>query len=370
MGDLGQQEPALDAAVFELLRFEWDGEGRLEVEGLWTGIRGTRFVRPTLVTRGPEPRRLLAALDHKPWEPAEGKPWLAAFPWEGGEPDFSAAELSVAPGVEVELPAAGGRGVTLKGAAEMKRRPGKRVPGEPGEIDDGRAEALVKAARLERERDEAVEQRRALARELETLRQSQQEAVSAARVEEREAAAEALADGASLRARVEEQRTEAIALRDAAFRERDEALAARVHAEEARDRAEAERNQAQRDRDRAVKDAQRDRDRAVKDAQRDRDRAVKAAEQARDKAIADAERALAARAQAEAERDRAASERDLANKERDAVISAHERGLPLRPPQPRFGPAQAPRSAVDVWLARGVAAAILLILVLVVLTLF
>lgn len=359
MGDLGQQEPALDAAFFDLRRFEWDGDGRLEVEGLWSGVRGTRFVRPTLVIGGSEPRRLLATLDHKPWEPDEGSAWVAAFAWDGGKPDFDSAELSVAPGVEVELPAAGKPGARLTGAAEMKRRPGKRLPAEPGENGEGLAEALVKAARLERERDEAVEQRQAMARELEGLRQSQQEAVGAARVQEREIAAVALADGASLRTRVEEQRAEALELRDAAFRERDDALVARVHAEEERDRAQAER-----------KAALRDRDRAVKEAQRDRDRAVKAAERARDKAVADAERARAARDQAEAERERAASERDLACQERDALVSAHERGLPLRAPQPRFGPQQPVRTTVDVWLARGVAGAILAILVLVVLTLF
>ena len=33
---------------FELDRFQWAGEDRLEVEGRWFGVRGRRFVRPVL----------------------------------------------------------------------------------------------------------------------------------------------------------------------------------------------------------------------------------------------------------------------------------------------------------------------------------
>jgi len=363
MGDLGQQEPALDAAVFELTRFE-SSDGRLELEGVWSGVAGTRFMRPTLVVdSGGETHRLLATLEHKPWDAGEGSPWLASFPCDV---EVESAELTVAPGVDVELPAPSAPGKAPAAAARMKRRPGKRVPAPP----NGDGDVLVKLARIERERDEAVEQRRAIARELEELKQAREEALIAARAEEREAAALALGEGAKLRERVEEQRTEAFAQRDAAFAERDEALAARVLAEEAAREAAAAVKAAERDRDRAVKDAERDRDSAVKDADRDRDRAVKEAERDRDRAVADAERARAERDAAIAERDRAASERDLARQERDGLLSAHERGLPLRPPQPRFGPARSERSPVDVWIARGVAFAILVIFALVVLLLF
>ena len=353
MGDLGPQEPALDAAVFDLTRFE-AVHGRLELEGTWRGVGGTRFVRPTLIVEAAgETHRLLASLDHKPWEPADGAPWVAAFPCEVD--DVDAAELSVASEIEVELPAPTKPGKKPSGAAQMKRRPGKRVPAAP----NGDGDTLVRAARLERERDEAVEQRQALARELEALKQSLQETVSEARVQEREAAATALAEGAGLRSRVEEERAEALMLRDAAFRDRDAALAARVHAEEERAQAVAERKTAERERDKGVKEAERQRDRAVKEAERERDRAVKESAQAR-----------AERDEAVAERDRACAERDAARHELDALVSAHERGLPLREPQPRFGPAEPSRNAVDVWLARAVAGVILLILVLVVLSLF
>ena len=44
-------------------------KGTLIVEGRWSGVRGMRFLRPTLVVDG---RQVLATLEHKPWAPAEG----------------------------------------------------------------------------------------------------------------------------------------------------------------------------------------------------------------------------------------------------------------------------------------------------------
>ena len=345
MGDLGQQEPALDAAAFELARFEWNGDGLIELEGSWTGVRGTRFVRPTLmVAGGGETRRLLATLEHKPWEPRDGEPWRASFRWEGEPVEIESAELGVATGLDVELPAPSAAGAEPAGAARMKRAPGKRLPGTPEGDEDALATALVRAARLERERDEAVAARRELAREVEELRQAREQAVSEARASEREVAAGALAEGAELRARVEAQRAEAIALRDAAFAERDEARVAQVHAEEARRAAEAERKESQ--------------------------RAQKRAERDRDKALAEAERARAGRDEALGERERANAERDLARKEYDSLLSAHERGLPLREPQPRFRPEPPPRDPMDAWIARGVAGGIVAILLVVIALLF
>src|SRR3954469_22828099 len=42
---------------FELERFRWEGEERLEVSGRWFAVRGRRFVRPTLTLRGGGRRR-------------------------------------------------------------------------------------------------------------------------------------------------------------------------------------------------------------------------------------------------------------------------------------------------------------------------
>jgi hypothetical protein len=84
--------------TFELERLELD-RARLIVGGRWTGVRGIRFVRPTLVVGG---RQLLAALDHKPWPP-DRVPWLAAFPWDGDSLDLAGVTLEVAPSVRLSL---------------------------------------------------------------------------------------------------------------------------------------------------------------------------------------------------------------------------------------------------------------------------
>jgi hypothetical protein len=90
--------------TFELDSLEVVPEGRLEVTGRWYGIRGLRFVRPSLrVRRDGTEHRLLAVLDHKPWVADEDRTWVAAFPWEGGPVDASDVELAVAPSIAVEL---------------------------------------------------------------------------------------------------------------------------------------------------------------------------------------------------------------------------------------------------------------------------
>jgi len=98
-------QPAVAAAeiVFELDRFELV-DGRLRLTGRWFGVRGRRFVRPTLTPLGGrDVSRVLADLEHKPWAAEDGEPWEAAFPWErdGASAKF---ELSVAPDIVLELP--------------------------------------------------------------------------------------------------------------------------------------------------------------------------------------------------------------------------------------------------------------------------
>lgn len=90
---------------FELEQFERSGD-RLRVSGRWSGVRGMRFVRPSLSLGD---RRILAVLDHKPWAPEEGVQWIAEFPWEGDprDIDLAKAELSVAPSIIVSLAAPG-----------------------------------------------------------------------------------------------------------------------------------------------------------------------------------------------------------------------------------------------------------------------
>src|SRR5690349_17873301 len=63
---------SLDELSFELERFEWQGEDRLEVRGRWYGVRGHRFMRPTLhVKAGGRRKRMIPvrALKHSAPDP-------------------------------------------------------------------------------------------------------------------------------------------------------------------------------------------------------------------------------------------------------------------------------------------------------------
>src|SRR5438552_7706966 len=84
---------------FELERFE-RVDGRLQLDGRWFGVRGLRFVRPTLtiVFGDGTSSRALADLEHKPWAPFDGEEWTAAFP-AAEEIKVLDAELAVAPGI-------------------------------------------------------------------------------------------------------------------------------------------------------------------------------------------------------------------------------------------------------------------------------
>src|SRR5437588_11272420 len=103
-------EPAVitDEIVFELERFE-RASGQLTLSGRWFGVRGRRFVRPTLTLALEGERiRALADLDDKPWAAEDGEPWRASFPWvKGGR--VEQPELSVASDIPIQLPAPGAR---------------------------------------------------------------------------------------------------------------------------------------------------------------------------------------------------------------------------------------------------------------------
>src|SRR5918996_527283 len=119
------RDPAATAATpspspqvtFQVDRFAWLEGGRLEVVGRWFGIRGRRFLRPTLdVDVDGDPRRMLALLEHKPWAADDGEEWIAAFAWAGEPVALDGAELAVGSDLAVELPAP-------SGAPRAKRRP-------------------------------------------------------------------------------------------------------------------------------------------------------------------------------------------------------------------------------------------------------
>jgi hypothetical protein len=160
---------APEEVTFEVERFDWVDEGRLEVLGRWSGVRGLRFVRPVLtVPVAGRRRRLVALLEHKPWVASDGDRWVAAFPWEGHREAVGPAQLAVGPSLVVDLPAPGPR------QAPVPREP------SPAELAAQRAhEAETRAAReseaaqalLRREREDHERRRRALEADLEALRE-------------------------------------------------------------------------------------------------------------------------------------------------------------------------------------------------------
>ena len=116
---------------FELDRFELADGGRLELSGRWFGVRGRRFIRPTLTLRiAGAPYRSLADLDHKPWAAEHGEQWDAVFPLGVELVDVDEAELNVAPDITVPLPAP--RAVTRsRRASKGKRAPAAKRKKDP-----------------------------------------------------------------------------------------------------------------------------------------------------------------------------------------------------------------------------------------------
>ncbi|HEY2770428.1 MAG TPA: hypothetical protein VGI87_07670 [Solirubrobacteraceae bacterium] len=270
--------------VFELERLEHAESGLLELSGRWFGVRGRRFVRPTLtVVALGRPQRLLADLSHKPWPAEDGAEWIAAFPWDGDPADLAEIELNVAPDISIVLTGAGG------GAADAAI---------PAGSDPARVELQRTWADLADERRESERLRRELASardsldetqaELEQLRESAVQAGAA--ISRRDAALAKLET-------LESESAEAARALERAHKERDQAMRARDHALIERDAAVAERDQAAtraehatRERERALRE--RDRAGALRDeALRERDQAAVLREHAaasREQAVRDA----------------------------------------------------------------------------------
>jgi hypothetical protein len=268
----------LDTVSFELERFERGADELVEVSGRWFGVRGRRFVRPTLtvVADGRE-CRALAVLEHKPWAPDDGQPWVAAFPWQRDLADLADAELSVAPGIAVSLPAPSGarpRPKRRRGGGPGRRLPARaqgegrsdsrgenagphrdRSPSRPGQASESPSEGTL----LRGERDEL---RRALAQEREqSVRlRTELDQVEAAKLE----TASALARREAAIGRLDQVTAE----RDAARHGRDEALAAQAELERDSRRLTREREEATREREQATREreqATREREEATRE---------------------------------------------------------------------------------------------------------
>jgi hypothetical protein len=247
---------------FEVDRIEARG-GRLVVSGWWSGVRGMRFMRPTLLVRD---RTVLATLDHKPWTPDGELEWTAAFPWDEEAPNLSEAALSVAPSVTVPLAprAEPPSDAQPADAQPADAQPADAQPAAPPELPDeappppdprreeivaltGHRDrlraALAEAGRRESELESQLEEARRRARGLEAARDDAGRELTAAQRERDQALAqrdEAEADrdaAVRTRARMEAQRDEAVAARERAKHDRDEALVQRDEARAQREEA-------------------------------------------------------------------------------------------------------------------------------------
>jgi hypothetical protein len=215
--------------TFDVDRFDWAGDDRLELVGRWSGVRGLRFVRPVLtVPVAGRRRRLVALLEHKPWVASDGDEWVAAFSWEGHREAVGPAQLAVGPSLVVDLPAPGPRRGPPHGEPSLAERALRRA-----ERAEARAARETEAAQalLRRER-EAHELRRA---ELEADVEGLQEDVAATRA----IADELRMEMASARARLGDALAETDRLREAHDRRESELEAA------AADRVAAERERAE-----------------------------------------------------------------------------------------------------------------------------
>jgi hypothetical protein len=285
--------------AFDVERVGWPSPDRLEVVGRWFGVRGRRFIRPTLyVEADGEPRRLLAVLDHKPWAVEDGEEWIAAFAWEGEPVDVTGSELTVGPGIAVELGPAGG---TQSGERRFAR------PARADVLGSELAGVREKAQKLSRDLHAARADHAA-----DVARTAQEHEAELERVREERASTEQEAErrAAELRSELDAARDRATRLETALRKVRDELAVARADVS-------AQRAGLERDRATAV-------DEASQSAADELTQLRSECDGARDESVrARAERDAARResATARGERDAAIRDRDRARRERQVMLS-------------------------------------------------
>ena len=285
--------------AFEVERVGWPSPDRLEVVGRWFGVRGRRFIRPTLyVEVEGEQRRILAVLDHKPWGVEDGEEWVAAFAWEGERIDLTGSELAVAPGITVEL------------APPGEGRPGGRRFARPP-----RADVLETELAAVREKAQGV------GRELHAARadhaagmvrtaQEHEAELERVRAEQATAVREAEHRAAELAGELDTGRDRITRLEAALRNARNELAVARADLAAHREGLERERAAMAAETSKAVAEE-------LEQARADRDAARQ------EFATAEAERDAARResASARGERDAAIRDRDRARQERQVLLS-------------------------------------------------
>ena len=234
--------PVTPGVAFEVERFEWTSRDRVELVGRWSGLRGHRFLRPTLdVLVNGERRRMLADLEHKPWVPEDGHDWVAAFTWRGEPANFDDAELTVSPDVAVQLPAPGG---SVEHDEAQPATPTKdRLPARRPRSAVLEAELSAALAEVERVGEELERTRATHSEAAKELRERLRDEHAKIRTLETELeqtratialAEEAAAEDAD---RLRDERDGAAAERDAAMVARDAAVAEADEARGARDEA-------------------------------------------------------------------------------------------------------------------------------------
>ena len=246
IGDLMAKavQPAVTAGeiFFELDRFELGDGDRLELSGRWFGVRGRRFVRPSLALIADGGRsRALADLEHKPWAPEDGQAWEAAFPWHQ-DADVVEVELSVAPDITIRLPIPSSeldRAQRLDAIPRQDRRTLRPAESEFGDQASDGASAkpsprrTAKSADGEGELASVRDELSAVRDELEKLRAE----LEVAQVASAESANAAAAAGVELAAAIE--------ARDAASRAGEAASAQRDRERQERELLAAERDRAE-----------------------------------------------------------------------------------------------------------------------------
>ena len=314
-----------DEISFELDRFEVEGD-RLELSGRWFGVRGRRFIRPTLTLIGEGGRsRVLADLEHKPWAPEDGQPWEAAFPWFP-DADARELELSVATDITIRLPAPGSELDPAQRLDVVKRDdPPAARPARSKRGDQAAADKTAPAARKPRPRRAAKSPARNA--ELDALRQE----LSAVRSELEQVRAELEAALAASAESADAAATVGVEL-DAARERHEEAVSGLQAAIEARDAAARARDQlaAERDRERQAREQlAAERDRAEQTARRvsaELDQAQAALEEA----VSEAQEATLARDRALGERNSVAQSSARLAQERDQAVAARGAALVMR----------------------------------------
>src|SRR5918997_2555271 len=158
----------VEEVSFELERFEWTADDRLEVVGRWNGVRGRRIARPALTVDAGGRRQRVSGTQLSNGGPDE--PWRASFDWDASRGDVAGAELEIGRSLVVELPpprrrrrrsAVGAEG-DLRAQVEELRAMVAELRAERAAVRADATDAHEQRSSVEAERDE-------LAREVERL---------------------------------------------------------------------------------------------------------------------------------------------------------------------------------------------------------